>query len=244
MTRSPNAVETPNSETPPSILSFEDVSVPRGARFDSDIEGASFDLPPGGLLVIHLAPGGASIPLADAATGIATPSRGRVLFLGEDWAGMPPARAARLRSRIGRVFEGRGWISNLDVLENVTLAARHHTGRPVDEIRAEADALARRFSLDGIPVGRPAAVGKGILRKAEWVRAFLGGHALVLLEKPLSNVDGESAPALAEAVGEARGRGAAVVWTTEAGIPEIPDLRPSLRYRMAGAILRPEEERP
>ena len=105
-------------------------------------------------------------------------------FEDTDWEEMAADAAAAARGRIGRVFEVRGWISNLDVDENITLAQRHHTSRPLGEIEAEALALAQQFGLADLPRLRPAMLRAGELRRAAWIRALLGAPTLILLEHP------------------------------------------------------------
>lgn len=234
---------------PPSakaaILSLEQATFTPETAQDGALENATLRLSTGELALVRLEPECRPVPLAEAAQGLAHPSRGRVLFLGRDWSGLGPFEAARLRARIGRVFADRSWVSNLDVAENITLAQRHHTVRPVEEIQAEAEALARRFGLPGLPPGRPAAASPQALQRAGWVRAFLGDPALLILEQPTRQADREGAARLFEAVHDARARGAAVLWTTqEERILREPSLDPVWRMRMAGPSLLMEEGAP
>ena len=122
----------------------------------------------GELLMVQVEPGNEQLPLTDAALGLTPPERGRTLFMGTDWQDAAPDTALEMRARIGRVFDHSGWISNLDVIENITLAQRHHTRRPIAEINAEAQQMARQFGLAGVPAGRPANVPRRDLRRAEW----------------------------------------------------------------------------
>lgn len=163
------------------------------------------------------------LPLADAAEGLLAPVTGRVRIGGDDWAELTYDQAVARRGRIGRVFLKPGWVSNLDVIENVTLAQRHHTGRPVDELAREAQERARRFGLEGVPAGRPAWVPTADLRRAEWVRAFMGDPVLVLLERPMAGVPSAHLDALVAEARDSAGRGAAVLWVT--GDPEVWDHR-------------------
>ncbi len=233
--------QTPNAErlaggrlaaaTP--ILEFKGVTLRPDAFGRSGMRGLDFRLMPGDLARVQLEPGNELLPLADAAEGLLQPDEGTIALLGESWAAMPPDRELELRAGIGRVFDGHGWISNLNVLENLTLSQRHHTARPVPEIIAEARDLARAFGLPDAPAVRPALVARRDLRRAEWVRAFLGRPALILLERPLAGVAAEHAPALARAVEAARQRGAAVLWTHEANEGESAPQK-CLRFRMRG----------
>jgi ABC-type lipoprotein export system ATPase subunit len=197
------------------ILTFEAVTLEAQPPYETGLAGITFSLRRGDLLAIRVEEGLGRLPFADVAQGLVEPESGRVTFLGEDWRAMPPNRAAECRGKIGRVFETHAWISNLDVDENITLAQRHHTGRPDSEIAAEAGALAAQFGLSELPRGRPAVVRRADLRRAEWTRALLGEPQLIILENPTRDVSADALPGLVGAVKAARARGAAVIWMTD-----------------------------
>ena len=155
---------------------------------------------------------GSARRLADLLCGIRHPDRGRVCAFGRDWTACAPREAADLRARIGRVFSGVAWLSNLDMDENLLLAARHHAGGPDSGWRERAEAWAVRFGLDRLPEGRPAWIDERTSQIAQWVRAFLLDPELLVLQDPLSGVPHVSAEALAGALAERCERGAAVVW--------------------------------
>ncbi|MBU4199890.1 MAG: hypothetical protein KKG09_04870 [Verrucomicrobia bacterium] len=221
--------------TPTFSLEFKGVTLHAGAFGQAAMRNVSFQLGPGELMLIQVEPGNEQLPLADAAEGLAEPNEGGVAFLGERWSAATPDRQLGLRARIGRVFDGPGWISNLDVLENLTLSQRHHTSRPVPDIIAEAQNLARSFGLTEVPAGRPAVVLRRDLRRAEWIRAFLGQPALILLERPTFGVAVEHVPLLIRAVEEVQTRGAAVILThDESVIAREVSTQNCLRFRMRG----------
>ena len=202
--------------TPSSILKFNRVSYAAQPPYEQDLSEVSLELAAGAVGVVLVPSGAARLPLADLAEGLLAPDAGSVALDGEDWLDLTPDDAAAARSRIGRVFETRGWISNLDVDENITLAQRHHTLRPPVELDQEAEALARGFGLTELPRVRPATLKGAVLRRAEWVRAFLGAPALILLEFPMREVYADAMDGLLQAVQAARARGAAVLWIGEA----------------------------
>ena len=217
------------------VLEFCDATIAPGSKDQSPVAGANFALRAGGLLLLRVDPMRAHLPIGDAAEGLVKPESGRVRFLGEDWGAMSAARGAQMRSRARRVFDGSGWVSNLDVSENVTLAERHWTRRSLDEVRGEAARLARACGLAAVPDGRPAWVAQTDLRRCEWVRAFMGQPALVILELPTEGLPTEYADRLIEVAREARGRGAAVLWTTtSAEIWSHPGLAEAERHEMRG----------
>lgn len=222
------------------ILEFEDVTIAAAVREHAGLSHVSARFGPGTLTLIQMEPGNEQLPLTDLATGLLCPAEGRVLFQGEAWTEMPPEQVGQRRAQIGRVFDGHGWISNLNVNENVTLAQRHHTRRPDAEILAEAEALARAFGLNELPKIRPALVAPRDLRRAEWIRGFLGRPLLVLLERPMKGMPLEHLPRLISAVKETMARGAALLWLTdEDQVWQNPDLWDATRYAMQGQTLTP-----
>ena len=222
-----------------TILVFNGVTLAAQPPYEAGMAGVSFSLKGADLMLVRIEEGGARIPFADVAQGLIEPDAGLVTFLGEDWRAMTPNRSAEQRGKIGRVFETHAWISNLDVDENITLAQRHHTARPESEIAAEAGALAAQFGLGEVPRGRPAVVRRSDLRRAEWVRAFIGEPRLVILENPTKDVHADALGGLVGAVKAARGRGAAVLWMTDdarALSQIVPGSTRKFEFRGAGLV--------
>ncbi len=225
------------------ILRFHDVTIAADREHESGISSLSLSLASGGLAVVLLEKEQVRIPLADAAEGLVAPVRGIVTFLGEDWQTMTPDRAAAQRGKIGRVFEGESWLSGLNVDQNITLAQRHHTRRPVQEIEEEATQLCRVFGLPGLPRGRPLNARWQDLQKAACARAFLGGPILILLEDPTVGIYADVIAPLINTVRETRQRGAAVLWTTsELQVWSNPALRATSRWRLLGSPMGMIEE--
>jgi phospholipid/cholesterol/gamma-HCH transport system ATP-binding protein len=225
------------------ILRFHDVTIAPDREYESGISNLNSSLALGALAVVLLEKEQIRIPLADAAEGLVAPVRGTVTFLGEDWQTMAPDRVAAQRGKIGRVLEGESWLSDLDVDQDITLAQRHHTRRPVKEIEEEATQLCRVFGLPGLPRGRPSNARSQDLQKAACVRAFLGAPILILLENPTVGIYADVITPLINTVREARQRGAAVLWTTnELQVWSHPELRATARCRMLGSQMHVMEE--
>ncbi|MBI2437331.1 MAG: hypothetical protein HYV36_00750 [Lentisphaerae bacterium] len=221
-----------------AILEFSDVTLAAAPLEHAGLSQVNAAFLPGTLSIIRVEPGNEQLPLADLAQGLKSPTEGSILFQGGAWDTMSAEQALACRARIGRAFDGHGWISNLNVNENVTLAQRHHTGRAIAEILAEAEALARAFGLAELPKVRPALAPRQDLRRAEWIRAFLGQPRLVLLERPMQGVAWEHLSRLVGAVREACSRKAAVLWLSDTDrIEQAAELPPTTRYAMRGTTL-------
>jgi ABC-type branched-subunit amino acid transport system ATPase component len=198
-----------------AILEFKAVSIRAGSMQTTGLADASFSLNRGELLWVMVMEGAENIPLAPLAQGLLTPDSGKVFFKGESWDEVGPGAQSLLRGRIRRVFVHYGWVTNLDMMENLCLAECHNTQRPIEEIKAEVRALARRFGVDEVPEARPTRVHPMILRKLEWVRAFVGDPELIILERPCVGAPKADAVRLTQAVSEAVRRGVAVMWVSD-----------------------------
>jgi phospholipid/cholesterol/gamma-HCH transport system ATP-binding protein len=204
--------------------------------YEVPLSDVSFTLNRGDLVMVDVGDHYLHSPLSDAAEGLVPPAQGTIRFLGEDWLSMDPTRASACRGSIRRVFRSRGWLSNLDVDENIMLPMIHHTRQPVEEIRAAAQGLAREFGLGELPRVRPPKVNRSDLKRAEWVRAFLGQPQLVILEEPSADIYAGATRPLADAVQRARARGAGVLWvTTSSELRNFGDVKPSQTLTLSGS---------
>lgn len=223
-----------------SVLDFEAASYRPDPDHDCALADVDLRLAPGDLVLVRLGARALRLPLADAAQGLLLSDAGRVLFEGRTWRERTHDERIAARHRIGRVHEGMEWVSNLDVDENVILAECHHTGRPEDEIVAEALGLAARFGLDELPDRRRPLVARLDLRVFALVRALLGAPRLLLLERPLRDSPESFFDPLAACLAEARAGGAAVLWTTDSTrVFEDPRWEPTLRLRVEAPRLVP-----
>ena len=226
----------------PAILKFNGVTIESGPHYETGLWNSSFEIKQGELLLVRIERENERLPLADATEGLVPPTPGSVMFLGEDWQCISADRAAALRGKIGRLFDDEGWVSDLDVDQNIMLAQRHHTPRSEEDIMEEALKLARVFGLPGLPRGRPGSMRRWDLRKAACIRAFLGQPTFIILEQPVRGVYADLMAPLVNAVQAARKRGAAVLWTvTDPKIWHHSGIRATTRARMFGSQLQAVE---
>jgi ABC-type ATPase involved in cell division len=212
---------TASTDTP--VLEYDRVVLGQTWPYDTMLDGVSFSIQPGDLLLLTLAPGHVRSPFADMTQALRPPDGGAVRFLGRNWQEMPAGDVVRHRFQIARVFDVGGWISNLGVDENVLLAQRHYNTAPLDELRRRAEDLAQCFGLEALPRKRPASASQYELRLSQWVRALLGRPQLLVLERPTKDVRPEAVPPFLKAVEAARERGTAVLWiTTDGAGPNTP----------------------
>ena len=228
-----------------AILKFSDVTIESGQHYETGLWSSSFELNPGELLLVRIERENERLPLVDATEGLVAPTQGTVKFLGEDWQRMSADHAAAQRGKIGRLFEDEGWVSDLDVDENIMLAQCHHTSRNEKDILEEALKLARVFGLPGLPRGRPGMMRRWDLRKAACIRAFMGQPNFIILEQPVHGIYADLTAPLVNAAQSARRRGATVLWTiVDPKLWNHPGIRATSRARMFGPELRVLKKEP
>lgn len=221
------------------ILRFDEVVFRSTTQDAADSEGVSLSVRGGDLLLIRLARLEQSTAFADACVGIIQSHSGSVSFLGRNWAKLPPDQANALRGRIGRVFEAGNWVNHLSLMDNILLPQHHHTRRSDRRLCDEAEQLAERFGLPGLPLGLPGDLTEADLQRAACVRAFMGQPWLILLEEPTTGIFLEIISALMDAIREAREHGAAVIWLTrKERIWNDQTLPITRRYRLVAKKLR------
>jgi phospholipid/cholesterol/gamma-HCH transport system ATP-binding protein len=184
------------------------------------LAGVELGLPVGRLVVVVL-PFLASRSLAEAALGFPGPedslrqsSEGEIRLDGQAWGDRSLEEQLQARGRIRRIFGRGGWISNLDVLENVLLSRLHHGGDSIGRLRREADGWGTRFGLQAVPQRRPTSCTRSQLQRCQWVRAMMGQPQLLVLEQPFDGIEREYWPNLLGGLKECLGAGAAALWLT------------------------------
>lgn len=136
-------------------------------------------------------------------SGFYEPTEGKVLFRGEDIAGLRPDQVAKLG--IARIFQGNRLFERLSVLENVMVA--RHLGLHSSVLAAilklpayrEQEAEAREtcmellaaLELDSVSQEHPNSLPHGLQRKLEVARALATQPNLLLLDEPATGLNAE-----------------------------------------------------
>lgn len=216
------------------ILEFDGVFYRDAANMMSDLSDCSFSLNRGELMFLLMEKHNTELPLPDLAQGLLLPSQGRVCFDNESWSDMTPYRQSQCRGRIGRVFEHRSWISNLNVYDNIVLGRRYHTDSSEYDLRNMVESLTSRLDLPTMQENRPDNLRPSELKRYEWVRVFLGKPDLLLLYEPEEGVRDVYLKQLMILVNEAITAGTAVLWiTTDERLIGNNNLQPAAVFHMS-----------
>lgn len=141
---------------------------------------------------------------ADALQGLIEPESGSVTFLG-----LPPERN---RNRVGRIFCGTAFVSNLTIAENIWVTPQFE--RDPEAIREMERTLAGVLAACGVEqvsAERPAQLREPEKRFWQWIRALSRPRDLFILEDGFRLLPQRYREPLKRLLDDALARGAALI---------------------------------
>ena len=156
------------------------------------LQGASVTLNPGETFAVVGRSGAGKSTLLHVLGGLDRPDKGRVWIGEEDVYAMTPARRSRVRAeRLGFVFQSYHLLPEMDVLENVLLAAMalKRSWRKRREARQRALELLDAVGLADRADHTPAELSGGEQQRVALARALMNDPPLVLADEPTGNLD-------------------------------------------------------
>jgi putative ABC transport system ATP-binding protein len=120
------------------------------------------------------------------------PTRGQVLFDGQDLRTFSDVGLARCRRRMGFLFQDFALIPDLLVWEHITYPLIPR-GVPRSERRRRAQLLLERFGLAERSTERPPNLSGGEQQRVALARALIGDPEILFADEPTSNLDAVSA---------------------------------------------------
>ncbi|MDZ4197988.1 MAG: ABC transporter ATP-binding protein [Kiritimatiellia bacterium] len=156
------------------------------------LQCVSFRVRPGETVAIVGASGAGKSTLLNVLGGLDRPTSGTVRIDGSDVYGLSELERTRLRAeRIGFVFQSYHLVSELNVLENVQLAALSGWGsfRNRSQLKERASGLLDRVGLGARLLHRPDELSGGEQQRVAIARALMNDPDLVLADEPTGNLD-------------------------------------------------------
>jgi len=120
------------------------------------------------------------------------PSSGKILVEGQDLQSLDGRGVARLRRRVGLVFQEFKLLANLSALENIALAAEI-AGTANKAAQARAEQLLGELGLASRRHAKPDGLSGGEQQRVAVARALVNRPALILADEPTGNLDGAAA---------------------------------------------------
>ena len=196
------------------ILSLQNVE----KRFGRNhvLRGVTLDVLPGQSVVVIGGSGSGKSVMLKNALGLMTPDSGQILFNGEDVTQSRGKARARMRERVGMLFQSGALFDSLTVWENV--AFRLVNSGVVSRAKAKDHAIEtlRKVRL-GPDVANlyPAEISGGMQKRVSLARSIISKPDLIFFDEPTTGLDPITADAINDLIIEqVRGLGAATVTIT------------------------------
>jgi len=162
-----------------------------GKSFGTTVAVDALDLAvePGELLALLGPSGSGKTTLLRLVAGLEKPTRGRILFGGEDATDLPVRKR-----RVGFVFQHYALFKHLSVAENVAygLRVRPRGTRPPDkEIRRRVAELLELVQLAGLGRRAPTQLSGGQRQRVALARALAVEPRVLLLDEPFGALDAQ-----------------------------------------------------
>ncbi|MGI9525355.1 MAG: cell division ATP-binding protein FtsE [Hyphomicrobiaceae bacterium] len=141
------------------------------------------------------------------------PTGGSIELFSQDIFGLNPAKRARLRRRIGIVFQDFRLLDHLTTWQNVALPLRV-TGKREAEYKEDVTDLLQWVGLGDRMHHFPSVLSGGEKQRAAIARAVIGKPELLLADEPTGNVDPQMARRLLRLFVELNRLGTSVVIAT------------------------------
>jgi osmoprotectant transport system ATP-binding protein len=222
--------------TNPPLLQFDGVI----CRFGdvTAVGGVDCSIAAGSFVALVGASGSGKSTLLKTVNTLVEPTEGRVLFAGEDVSTLKPAR---LRRRVGYVFQGIGLFPHFTVGENIAIGPRL-TGEKLADDRIAA--LLELVELEPAMASRmPDELSGGQRQRVGVARALAGEPELLIMDEPFGALDPITRAALGNKVRELHERlGLTTVMVTH-DMAEALLLADRVLVMEAGALVADENPR-
>lgn len=153
------------------------------------LDDVSFEVLPGcGFVILGRSGTGKSVTLRHI-IGLMRPDRGRVFVESDEISALNGTDLARVRRKIGFLFQNAALFDSISVGENVAFPLRRHTALGDREIRERAHAKLESVGLGDEYDKMPAALSGGMRKRAGLARALALDPAILLIDEPSAGLD-------------------------------------------------------
>lgn len=173
--------------SPTSQLELRDVTVGFGGKCVLDHVNLRVET---GESVVLVGPSGqGKTVLLKLLAGLHRPSRGTVLFEGEDLRAMSPARRTEVRLTMGMLFQKNALFDSWTAFDNIAFPLRQTTTLDEEQIRARAAHYLDLVGLGEARDRRPDELSGGMQKRLGIARALALKPRVVLYDDPTAGLD-------------------------------------------------------
>ena len=175
------------------------------------LNGIDFELKEGERVVVLGPSGSGKSTFLRCINWMEEPTSGEIIFDGEV---VTEKNIRRVRRNIGMVFQHFNLISNMTVMENLTLAPVKLRLMKRDAAEKRAMELLRHIGLPGKANAYPASLSGGQKQRVAIIRAMMLSPEVLLFDEPTSALDPESIGGVLSLIRELADRGMTIMIVT------------------------------
>lgn len=155
------------------------------------LERCSLQVARGEVVVVCGPSGSGKSTLIKTLNGLEPVQEGRIVVDGVEVTATAGAALARLRARVGMVFQHFELFPHLSVLDNLTLAPTRVLGQGAGDAQARASQYLGKVGLAGFEQRYPSQLSGGQQQRVAIARALVMEPAVMLFDEPTSALDPE-----------------------------------------------------
>jgi len=199
------------------------------AQSTTILDDLTFSVPAQSLFAINGPSGSGKSTLLHLLTGIDRPTRGRIIFGGEELRAKGENALARWRGRhVGIIFQFFQLVPTLTAQENVLLALELGGGGGVTRRRwrARAQDCLETVGLGAFSQRLPSELSGGQQQRVAIARALANDPPVLVADEPTGNLDSQTAHAVFETLAGLIQRGKTIIYVThDPGLADRADAR-------------------
>jgi phospholipid/cholesterol/gamma-HCH transport system ATP-binding protein len=220
---------------PPPAVELRDVTKTFGDR--RVLDRVSLAVAPGrSLCILGRSGTGKSVALKHI-VGLIQPDSGEVAIDGEVITGLSPPELARVRRRIGFLFQNAALFDSISVGENVAFPLRRHTRLAEAAIRARVGELLASVGLEREYEKMPADLSGGMRKRAGLARAMALDPSTLLVDEPSAGLDPVTAGEVDALLGRTREHSRTTLIVVTHNIPSARAIGDDLVFLHDGRVL-------
>lgn len=170
------------------LVELRDVSMTFGRQ--QVLRNISLAIPRGQTVAVIGESGCGKTVLMKALIGLVRPTKGQVLFDGQDLTTLSGKQLTELRTRYGFVFQNAALFDSMTIGQNVSFPLRQHARLSDDEIRQRVvSGLSEVGLTETVLRKKPAELSGGMRKRVGLARALVLQPELVLYDEPTTGLD-------------------------------------------------------
>jgi putative ABC transport system ATP-binding protein len=174
------------------------------------LDGVSLGIERGSITVVSGPSGSGKTTLLALLGALERPTRGQILFDGDNLGDCSGMQLARVRRRLGFIFQDFALVPHLTVEENITYPLIPRGLTSSERCRRARELLAR-LGMEQMRAAKARSLSGGEQQRVAIARALAGQPEALLADEPTSNLDPSNAEALLAMVRQLHAEGKTVV---------------------------------